>query len=116
MCTFIFVMVAMVSKYDPANSTKDSYLSSFGVSMGYYAMLFISTPYTGKGSALNSAIAMAQAAYLTLQTENPNHIYSQNLSVYIFGPIIGAILAGFCFKLHCKALEKIGHLGPNEAF
>ena len=61
-CTFLFVMVNLVVKYDPASPTNDGYLKCLGVAIGLFAMISLSGGYTG--ACLNPAVALAQVAYV----------------------------------------------------
>lgn len=69
-CTFIFVMVNLVVKFDPASPTTDGYLKCLGVAISLFAMITLAGPYTG--ASINMAVSFAQTTYVVTQMGNPD--------------------------------------------
>lgn len=111
-CTFLFVIVNLVVKYDPASPTIDGFLKCLGVAIALASMIRLSGAYTG--ACLNTAVAFAQTAYVISQVGNEDDQYSKFLWVYALGPILGSILAGLAFKLHIKACERAIALSKED--
>jgi len=110
--TFIFVSAVLLVK-DKRSGMFSAAINEAGV--GFFGCALIALSLTGMillagpttGASLNPAISYAQTElevkFMEARAENDDF-----WRVYIFGPLCGAVLAGFCSMGHSAALADHG--------
>lgn len=111
-CTFIFVSAVLLVK-DKRSGMFSASINEAGV--GFFGCALIALSLTGMvlaagshtSASLNPAVSIAltelDAAFLKIDTDSD--VFWR---VYIFGPLLGAAVAGVCSIGHSAALEEHG--------
>ena len=108
LCTFVFVMINLVVKSNVTTPSKERFFCHLSVALALLGMIDIANDFTG--AFLNPAVAIAQVSFILTQitdVEKMTKDYQSPLWIWTIAPCVGAILAGFFFKLHSKCYEKI---------
>ena len=108
-CTFIFVMSCLIVK----DSESSKYVATIGENgVGWFGCAIIASALTAmiitagphSGAALNPAVSISQQ----LLANGILNLSGYTLSfwrIYMMGPILGGLLAGFFSVLHSNALS-----------
>lgn len=110
--TFIFVMSVLIVKDTRTGKWvhgDNGWLACFVIASTLTSMIYVSGGHTG--ASMNPAVSLAQHVLAVNILEMPN-FKDGVLSVYIMGPILGGVAAGFYSWAHGWFIER--YAGPRK--
>lgn len=91
MFSTIFIGVILHTKYSKIAATKDGMLGALTVAITLYAMA--SMVGADSGGCFNPTIGVSETTYMLIVDYAAESSYSKYITVYLFGPLCGAVLA-----------------------
>jgi hypothetical protein len=96
-CTFMLVIVVLVTKTARLSPTKEGLLGALGV---VFVLLALTQVGHFSGGCFNPALGIAQTFYQWTQAVNTDSGLTKYLWMYIAGPMTGGALAGLAHRGH----------------
>ena len=106
-------MINLLVKTGKTSPTNDGFLSCLAVAFTLLAMICVAGSKTG--ACLNPAVAIAQTIFEICQYSDviPNSVVHEGtyffdyMWMYIFAPILGAVIAGFAHRGHLLCYDRM---------